>query len=346
MKLDNLHYDFRQIDGYKQPFKFVLSARELGKTTVAWVKKIYGGWLKDKRAWIYLTRQCVDISESAISTIENYINKFIDEFDGKPVTLKYSRGDLNKGICDVYIGKDLFFRFIALSIPLRRIKLAVLKGVKGVLIDEYIIDTRTGEKYIKDEAFKIKEAYTTWVRECPNLRFYFLANPYSLYNPIFMTFGVDTRQLQKGSFYTSDLLVIHYAEISEKLREKLLNDNPLYQFDDDYIEYALNGVAVNDRNVKIGVRDAFSTLKFVFKVKNDFFGVWRKDIYYVTQLDIVSKYRDIYCLDLSDLIDNSAVVSAEERLKLGVFKKAMATNNVVYENINLFYIFCEVFKHL
>ena len=51
-------------------------------------------------------------------------------------------------------------------------------------MDEYIINPKSGERYGKDEAFKIKEAYTTWRRECDGvLKCYFLANPYSLYNP-------------------------------------------------------------------------------------------------------------------------------------------------------------------
>lgn len=350
MKLDSIHYDYRKIDGYPQPFKFVLSARELGKTTVFWVKKIYSGFRKDKRPWIYLTRQAVDISEAAITTIENYINKFSEEFGGEEINLRYSRSDLNKGICDVYIGKDLFFRFVALSIPLRRIKLCVLKGLKGVFIDEYIIDSRTGERYIKDEAFKLKEAYTTWVRECPNLRVYFSANPYSLYNPLFLAFDVDTRALKIGTFYTSDILVIEYAKISPELRAAILAKNPLYKFDEDYTDYALEGTAINDKNVRVGERDAYSPLKFVFKVRERYFGAWQgrtPDVrYYVTELDEISKRRSAFCLDLADLVENCALISVADKLRLTTFRDAMSRNAVVYENVNIFYIFVEVFKHL
>ena len=59
VKFDNIHYSFRAIDGYNKPFNFVLSPRELGKTTTMWYEKIYLGWKKDKRPWIYLVRQLI-----------------------------------------------------------------------------------------------------------------------------------------------------------------------------------------------------------------------------------------------------------------------------------------------
>ena len=111
VQLDNLHYDYRQIDGYNKPFNFIIAPRELGKTAMAWLKKIYFNWKKTKRPWIYLVRQSVEITEALISSIaETTINKFTDD----NVAFRYTKGSFKDGIVDVYIKDDLFFRRLSL----------------------------------------------------------------------------------------------------------------------------------------------------------------------------------------------------------------------------------------
>ena len=41
IKRDNIHYSTRKIDGYNLPFNFVISERELGKSTTIILDKIY-----------------------------------------------------------------------------------------------------------------------------------------------------------------------------------------------------------------------------------------------------------------------------------------------------------------
>ena len=97
-ELDNLHYDFREIDGYNKPFNIIISPREAGKTTAAWVKKVYRPWIKSHKPWLYLVRNANEITESLISGIETPISKFND-----PIQLIYARQDLESGICDIGI---------------------------------------------------------------------------------------------------------------------------------------------------------------------------------------------------------------------------------------------------
>ena len=80
IQLDNLHYDYREIDGYNKAFNFVVSPREPGKTSMMWLKKIYLPWKRDKRPWIYLVRQSVEITSALIDSIaDTIINKFTDD---------------------------------------------------------------------------------------------------------------------------------------------------------------------------------------------------------------------------------------------------------------------------
>jgi len=351
VELDNLHYDFRAIDGYNKAFCFILSPRELGKTTMCWLKKIYLKWKENKRPWIYLVRKSVEISEALIDSVfDTIINKFTDD----NVRPKYAKGSFKEGIVDVYIGNEIFFRIVSLGIDLRRIKLAVLKNIGGVIMDEYIIDPKTKEKYTTNEAFKLKEAYTTWRREAQGLlRVYILANPYSLYNPLFLSWNVDLSKLKRDSFYVGDTFVIHWAVLSEELREHLLEVNPLYQFDEDYNSYALDGNAINDKNIKLGKLPQNYYLKYCFKVGEKYLGVYENSLFDMTQdkffvqiQNTISQYRQVYCFDFNDLVEGTQILSKEERFNFSRLKDAIRTRRISFENINTYYLLLEVYEQL
>ena len=351
-KLDNLHYSYREIDGYNKPFNFVLGPREPGKTSMAWLKKVYFPWRKTKRPWIYLTRTSVEISSALIESIaDTIINKFTDD----NVKLVYTKGTFKEGITDVFIGKDIFFRIVSLNIQLRRIKLAVLKNIEAVLMVEYVINPRNIEKYLKDEAYKIMEAYTTWRRECKGiLKCYFLGNPYSLFNPLFVYWGVDTNKLKPGTFYVGENFVIHYCQLSEGLRAKLLEQNPLYKFDEDYSAYALDGVAMNDRNIKVVSKQPMGySLRYVFRIANKFIGVYRnnylidhEDKYWCSPVDTPSARRQVWCFDFGELIERVSLISQEERIALSHFKSAMRRRNISFSSIEVYYYIEEIYNNL
>ena len=355
--LDNLHYEYRDIDGYNKDFNIVISPREPGKTSMFWLKKIYIPFLKDKRPWIYLVRMNVEITEALIDSIaDSILNKFTDD----EVDFHYTKGAFKDGIVDIYLTnkeiqeKVLFFRIVSLNIPLRRIKLAVLKNSKGSFQDEFIIDPKTGEKYIAQEYFKIKEAYTTWRRECDGrFKMYFAGNPYSLFNPLFVGLKVDVSKLKRDSFYVGDFFVIHWAILKPELREKLLALNPFYQFDEDYSNYALDGQAVNDKNIKLGKLPRNFYLSFVLKMTGKYIGIFQnnylndlEDKYFCKFLDEVSARRTIYCFEFEEMVERSILMSLDERCKLQRYKEAMRKRNVLFEDINVYYYMEEVYKNL
>lgn len=351
IELDNLHYDFREIDGYNKPFNFILSARELGKTSMFWLKKIYLQWKKDNRPWIYLVRKSVEISSALIDSIsDTIINKFTDD----NVVFRYQKGNFKDGIVDVFINDKIFFRIVSLNIDLRRIKLAVLKNIKGVLMDEYIIDTKTNERYINNEAFKIKEAYTTWRREAEGiLKVYILANPYSLFNPLFLDWKVDIAKLKKNSFYVGDTYVIHWAILKQELREKLLTLNPLYEFDEDYKGYAIEGSTIRDNAIKTSKLPSNFYLKFIFRINDRNIGVFKnamyneyEDRYFCKFIERIGKERNILCFELEDLISQCKLLSLDDKMRLNHFKDAMRLRLVSFEDINVYYLTKEVFSLL
>lgn len=350
---DDLHYSFREIDGYNKPFNFVMSPREPGKTTAMWFQKIYKKWLKTGRPWYFLVRNAVEITDALLDTIaDTILNKFSDD----NVVFEYKSGDFKGGIVDVFIKGKIFFRVIALSCKLRKIKQALLNNSEGAFMDEYIIDPLTGEKYLSGEAFKLKEAYTTWRRGYGGegiFKIYICGNPYSLFNPLFVDWHVDLNKLKRDSFYVGDYFVIHWAILNPKLKEYLISQNPFYKFDEDYANYAVEGQAVQDSNIKIGTLPNNYKLQFVFRYDKINIGIYRNytfspddDKFFAKELNNEGFTKEVYCLDFEEMIEGSILLGTEERLKLRIFKDAMRTRSITFENINLYYILKEVYLQL
>lgn len=362
---DDIHMTWRTIDGFNKAINCYISPREPGKTDTTWWEKIFSNWSEDKRPWAYLVRQVVEITEAMIQDIENIINKWSLE----PVTLEYTKGAFKDGIVDVKIKGKLFIRIISLSIALRRIKLAKIPNIAGIFMDEYIIDPRSQEKYLPNEYFKIKELYTTYRREYQGkgmLKMYFCGNPYSLFNPLFVGLGVDVSKLRKDVYkevngkwrlyhhiYIGDEYAIEWGVLHPVLKEWILEQNPFYKFDEDYNQYALEGVAINDRNIKLGKLPINFYLSFVLKVSGKFIGIFQnnyidnlEDRYFCKFLDEVSARRTIYCFEFEEMLERSILVSMDERMKLQRFKEAMRKRLVSFEDINVYYYMEEVYKNL
>lgn len=351
IQMDEVHYNYRAINGYNKPINFIVSPREPGKTSMAWMQLIYNPWKKNRKPWIYMVRKTVEITEALITSIaDTIINKFTDD----NVVFEFNKGSFADGIVDVKIKGEIFFRIVSLSIDMRRIKLALLKNVGGVLMDEYIIDPRTGEKYGKNEAFKIKEAYTTWRREADGvLKMYFLGNPYSLYNPVFMWLKVPTNQLKRGVTLTGDIWVVQCYDLTPELKAYILENNPLYMFDDEYKKYAFDGVAVNDSDIRLGTLPQNYSLRFVFRQEGKVLGIFQnnffddlEDRYFCKFVDDISVERKIYCFEFDDLVNNCVLMSNDEKNRLNNFKVAMRRRKVTFEDVNAYYITQNIYEML
>ena len=372
---------WRTLDGFNKAINCFISPREPGKTDTTWWEKIFSNWMEDGRPWAYLVRQVVEITEAMIQDIENIINKWSIE----PVTLEYTKGAFKDGIVDIKIKGKLFIRIIALSITLRRIKLAKIPNIAGVFMDEYIINPKSGEKYIPDEYFKIKELYTTYRREYQGkgmMKMYFCGNPYSLFNPLFVGLGVDVSLLRKDKYvqdgeddvtysfpdgitfedkkykcshnvYVGHTYAIEWGSLHPILKRWILEKNPFYQFDEEYNQYALEGMAVNDRNIKLSKQPRNFYLAFVLKMSGKNIGIFQnnyleelEDKYFCKFLDEVSARRTIYCFEFEEMVERSILMSIDERLKLQRFKNAMRKRMVSFEDINVYYYIEEAYKNL
>lgn len=359
--LDQIHYNTTKIDGPQKPYRFAVSEREAGKST-RWLQ-LYSYNYMTECTVLVLRRQIADVTETFIQDIENLINIF----SIVPVRFEYKKGDIDNGIVDVYVyeyqkvgdeikkyNKRLFFRVLGMSNPMSRIKSAILPKFKYILFDEFICNIRLGEKYLSDEAFKFKEIYNTYQREtrrCWNCKpiCYFFGNPYSVFNPYFEWLGVDTRKIRPGAYINEKNYTIECYQLLPELREKILANNPLYEFDDAYRKYAFDGIAVNDMNIVIIDKPSQSKLKYVFKVEGKYYGFYSISFdskeykekhltFYCEELKWNPEYKRVaLCFDFNDLGNNSAILQRMQKEVFYFLKHSIANNMVGYQKVDCEY---------
>lgn len=362
---DNLHINFQEVDGYQKPFNYIISEREPGKSTELSTK--LEALYKKGMTGLVLRRLTADITESYITSIPEAIQDFVDY----KIEITFSKSQLKEGVVDVYrveryeteegkIKKELrlWYRVISLSNPLSRIKSLVLRELGGIFFDEFICNTRLGEKYLPDEAFKFKELFTTYRRwksdKIKMLRCYFCGNPYSKYNPYFADHNVNYNAIKRGSFYVGSNFVIWCYEMLPELREKILRDNPLYEFDNAYKKYAFDGIAVNDSNILVCDKQPQNYfLRLMFYKDGKYYGVYESlDMadgfkYWVGSADVFEgKRRNIVAFDFNDLIDKTALISKLDKVSFQKFKLAIGRREVQYSSIESAYVCEEIYTSL
>ena len=356
VELDNLHYDFRRVDGFNKDFNFCISCREAGKSSMYMIQKAYRIFRKLGAPQLYLVRNTVEITEGMILTWEeSIINKFTDD----NVKLQYNKASFNDGIVDVKIDNKLFIRIMSMSLKKRKLKQTLLQNIYAIFFDEFIIDPRRDEKYLKAEADTFKEIYTTQKRERYDknkpLKVYFCGNPYSMYNPYFMWLGVDVNKLKLGQFYVGDNYVIDYYKIKDELREKLLKENPLLVIDEEFKSYALDGKPINDSNIKTSKFPPNYHLRFAFKIDGKYIGVFQNnfwedkaDLYFCQYINQnkLSQDRNIFCFDFIELVNRCILLDKSERQQFNLFKIAMRKRQVAFSDISVYYLIEEIYYNL
>ncbi len=347
---DKLHYNTTKIDGYNLPFNFIISEREAGKSTAIVLDKIYKAFIKSGLPSIVVRRKIVHITSVYIDDLAKILHKFVDE----KIKFKYSKSDIKSGIVDVFIEDKLFIRVIALSIDMTAYKSLLLKCAY-IVYDEYICNTRLGEKYLKNEAFRFLELRKTFLRENLNLKCYFMGNPYSKYTPYHMYFGIDTNKLKSGVILTDKTrYVIEAYKLTDELKAHILANDPLYKFSDDYTKYSFDGVSINDANIMIADKPQNFSLWAVFKVADKMIGIYKNNdvtnldyIFYVEFINFdISKKRDIYVFDFADMENNTQLYCNSDRFKFEKFKIAMRNRNIAFQNIECYYLIEDIYYNI
>ena len=363
MKKDKIHYSFRKVDSYNKKYNFIVSPRCLGKSTALY-NKIYKHFKEENKPSIIIRRQIVDITEAYIESIEGVINKFLP--DEKKIKFEFKKGDIKEGIVKVFINNQLFIEIAALSNPKGRIKSLYIEDLYCIAFDEFIVDNRSGEKYLSGEAHRFRELYNTFRREgsAKQVKCYFCGNPYSVFNPYWskeMGIDIDTMQIQPGTFLVGRNFVVDCALPSKELIEWLI-EMDMYdpEIDDEYQKYAFGGINVNDVNIKIESKQPEGyKLKYIFSISNTFVGIFvdnRKretvgfDVgkFWCREMSRkeVSLQRKIYAVDFNNLVNGSRLINTDQKALCWRLKNAISKRDISYQNVTIGYLIEMIYKSI
>ena len=357
---DRLHYNTRRMDSYNKPFNFVICEREAGKTTAIPVTKVYKAWYHHHRPSIILRRNVVDITDTYMTDLQDAINDFLPE--KRRIEFKYKKGDKGNGVVDVEVDGRPFVRFIAMSIPKSRIKSLRYDDPAYIIMDESVVDNRHGEKYLKDEAGRFKEIYNTFLRFATRhqhtLKAYFCGNPYSVYNPYFMWWGVDLSKVKPGAFIVGHNYVVECYQIKPELKEWILQHNPLYEFDDSYKRYAFGGEAINDQQFDVVEKqpDGYR-LKLLIRVQSKYLYFYycatdRDKLgydpgkFWIKCADTYDGSKNVYAADFNNLVAGTKLMTPDMRALTYRLKDSVASRDVSYSSIAAGYLVEAIYNML
>lgn len=356
MEFDNIHYSFTTLDGHNKPFNFVISPREDGKTT-SFIRKSWKAFLNGYTT-IILKRMIANITDDYIRGIEGILRKF-----GFDVTLSFKLGEIKEGVVSVYAQtpdmdkKRLYLKIIALNVRTDQLKSLFIENPAYMFLDELILQPHSKQdKYLEREAWKMCELYNTYRRENIKLKFYACGNPYSMYNPYFVFFGIDPATLKYGTITTGEIWAVERHALHPDLVAKLKKENPLYNERngdafDSYTKYALNGEAVGDSSIKIcKQRPEGFKLFTCFRYEGSYIGVYKGEhdnfTYWAGQIKDEGTRREVFAFSFNDLVEGSALFSIADKIKFAQLRMAIANRNIAFDGVESNYQIQEVYKHL
>lgn len=338
------------MDSFDKTFNFVISAREPGKSTVL-NTKIFKKFKHKHTRCLIIRRRPVDITEGYINSIATTINKFLPPH--KRIAFFFNKGDMKAGQVDIYLDAkktQLFGRVQALNIPSERAKSNFIKNVGMILYDEFIPnDTKA---YLPKEVQNFWDVYSTYYREYKgHLKCYFSGNPYTVFNPFFSKLNIPISEIKPGAFLVGEEYVLEFPLISKELREYILTKNPLYKFDDEYTNYALNGIAINDvkYNIVPHKPNPYYKLKHIFRVGGTYLLVWRQpqtqrfdnvivckaDKFWIETCKHPPKTnKKIYAIDFDNLVQDTQLVTKDVKILMQTLKWSVAHRNIGFQNID------------
>lgn len=349
-KLDSIHIDFSPIDGREKALNAVMCSRHDGKTTTFLVKKFWPAWKKGGCPLVLLFRNVNDVKPATVEYYANLLNEFLEE----PVKLKYSEAQFRNGTATAYVDKKPFFHLVALNQKETSLKKIAFPNVKYVLFDELEVNPKSGEKYLKNEYGKFQAYFDTQLKITPKAKFYGLTNPYSLVNPYFRAWGVDTRNLKLDTIQTGANWAVWYKRLNPLLAERIKAEDPLFSEEGEYSKMAFLGLPANDLNNHVEPMRGAYRLHLLFVHDGVKYGVYKtaepldyaRPYYYVKEEKDHSERRMSFAFSFDDLIENSLIASKRDRDDFAHFKMAMRKQDVAFDKIETESAFQTIFDYL
>lgn len=337
------YWDRRRLDSYNRMVEFAIGPRDPGKTT----RMLHDSWKVGARrgqTLIYFVRYANIITPSFVQN--EFYAKLMKFFDLP--AFEFSTREAGAGLATIYAGGFPYVTIVALNCNSDKLKKALPQNPWASWFDEAILDLKKGDRYLPNEARKLMDLHTTILKAKPRCRLYITGNIYSLYNPYFLEWKVDTTKLRKGEVYTNDLCAVEMVDITPKLREELIARNDFYRYEEEYRRFALNGEALND----IGVRIVRSlprdySLRFILFLEGRRVGIYGDGNGHFWAGWFKGKSpRTALSFDIKQLINGTRVFTREDKLATSYFKGKMGEREVSFQNLECYYLLEDIYPLL
>lgn len=347
----DIYYNFDKIDSYGKNENYIISPREDGKSTAVFFFKVLKGFIENGLPCLYLRRNKTDLSSLYLDSFSMYIDKFLE--DASDYNITYHITERINGVVPIYLNGKSFIDVVCLSTKIGS-KKSLVKRYNYMIFDEFIVNPLFGEHYLKMELTRYLEIKKTFMRE--NIaKTYFIGNPYTLYNPYFVGYNVDTTKLKKNSVYVDNVnnIAIERHALHPILKEKILARDPKHDFGlDAYDRYSVEGEAVNDEPLKVSkyIPNNY-VLTDILRYQGKYFGIFKNknlvtDYTYAVKVlpeGSISSSRKIYAFDFQELYNNVVLITRSERARFAYFKNAVRSRSVIYDSLESAYVTQEIY---
>lgn len=213
-------------------------------------------WIKSGEMFLYVRRYSNEL-EMVKNTVFNDLQEFNIKCDG-----------------DVYVMEESIIGYCMSLSSANKFKSASYPTVTTIIFDEFIIDEKAGERYLKNEIEKFLNLLETVIRTRDNVRVFMLANSISFVNPYTMYWGLEYNG--KQFIKTADNLVLVEIYQDEEFTE-FKRDTKLGRLIDnsDFGKMAIDNSFINDNYTFIKKRKGNWRYVCGFKLDGINIGFWK-----------------------------------------------------------------------
>lgn len=281
--MDNVYYDWNKTFTYNAEINVIVSMRGLGKT-YGIRKQVVRDFLKDGSRFMEIVRYKELLKgESAVQY--GYFDKLVLNKEFPDYQFKVT--GTNAYIAKIPQGKEkpkweLIGYFVALS-GMQQSKQRTFVNVRRVIFDEFIIDKRTGHRYLQGEFDLFVNLIDSVAREevtqegeamGTKIRCYLLGNACDLTNPYFIRWGINKQPKDGYSWHNNKLVLLHYVKdkvYQHGKRKTLVGRLIAGTSEEDVI---IDNVFVTGDEYNIGKKTSNSKFELGIVYRKQKFGLW------------------------------------------------------------------------
>ena len=289
-------YNARRALSYNTPFIFSLGNRSIGKT-FDWTCRCVNNFLHKGSKFIYMRRYDEDLKRTTPSFFDNIQFKY-------PSTEFQVKGSGKSGT-GLYINGEMAGISIALSLA-TKYKSIGFADYDIILFDEFLSEDN---KYLPDEVDKALSFYQSVARGYgeairTDVKFVFLANNVSLYNPYFIDLNI-LPNIHVGTQYTVDTdraWVVEFIQNDEIASEIASTPFGKMIAKTKYGDYALKSAYYLDSNVFIEKPEGNAKYYCTLVAHGKKYGIYEytdQALFYVSE-KVDPTCKDIFSLTTDD----------------------------------------------